>query len=120
MEERRGLRVGVFGHTHRSRIVEWPSGRGLGDDTRYVLHRWVPETEDDALVLNAGAIGQPRNRTATSTVMWLTATEGQGVDVDLAPLIYDVDAHLAAVRELPMSPMTVAALMAFFRAETPG
>lgn len=115
----RGLRVGVFGHTHRSRIVEWPSGRGMGDDARRSLHQWVPETEADALVINAGAIGQPRNRTATSTVLWLTVNPS-GIDADLAPLTYDVEGHLAAVRKLPMSPMTVAALVGFFRAETPG
>ena len=115
----RGLRAGVFGHTHRSRIVEWPSARGMGDDARRALHGWVPETESDALVVNAGAIGQPRNRTATSTLLWMTVAP-EGIDVEIEPLDYDVEGHLATVRELPLTPMTIAALTGFFRAETRG
>ncbi|MEQ1564245.1 MAG: metallophosphoesterase [Myxococcota bacterium] len=109
----RDLRVGVFGHTHRARIVEWPSGRGLTDDKRASIYAWKPSGLEDALILNAGAIGQPRGRGATSTVMWVTVEDE--VDVDLAPVPYAVDEHVAALYNLPLSGSTIESLARFFR-----
>ena len=102
----------VFGHTHRARIVEWPSGRGLTDEKRHALYAWKPHGLDDALVLNAGAVGQPRGR-GGSTVMWITLEDE--VDVDLAPIVYPVDEHVAGLYKLPVSGSTIEALARFFR-----
>ncbi|MEQ1506262.1 MAG: metallophosphoesterase family protein [Myxococcota bacterium] len=109
-----GARVGVFGHTHRSRIVELPSLRGVDDEDRRILDGWRPVGEGDALSVNAGTVGQPRNRSATSTVAWVTAHDDGRFDVEIAPIAYDVDRHLAALEALPFSPHTAATLARFF------
>lgn len=108
----RDLRVGVFGHTHRARIVEWPSRRGVNDETRKALYAWRPAGFEDALIVNAGAIGQPRSKVVRSTVCWITLDEE--IDVDIAPIEYDVREHLESLAALPLSRGTVEALSRFF------
>lgn len=110
----RDLRVGIFGHTHRPRIVEWPSGRGVTDDKRVSVYAWKAAAQEDALILNAGAVGQPRGRGMQSTVMWVTVEEDE-VDVDVEPVTYAVDEHVAALYQLPVSGSTIEALARFFR-----
>jgi diadenosine tetraphosphatase ApaH/serine/threonine PP2A family protein phosphatase len=109
----RDLRVGVFGHTHRPRIVEWPSGRGLTDERRSSVYAWKGVGLDDALLLNAGSVGQPRGKGGPAHVMWITVEEE--VDVDLATVSYPVEEHVAALYRLPVSGSTVEALARFFR-----
>lgn len=113
----RDLRVGVFGHTHRARIVPWPGLLDLGAEC-LSLRDWQPVGEADALVVNVGSVGQPRNLTATSMVGCMTRTpDARGatsVDIDILPLSYDVDGHLASLQKLPLSPGTIGALQAFF------
>lgn len=109
----RDLRVGVFGHTHRARIVEWPSRRGMSEENRKALYAWKAEGFDDALIINAGAVGQPRSQAAIATVAWVTLEDE--VDVDISPVEYDVKAHLEALAALPISRGTVEALSRFFQ-----
>lgn len=109
----RDLRVGVFGHTHRVRIVEWPSGRGVTDERRTALYAWKALGLEDALILNAGSVGQPRSKGPPCHVMWVTVEEE--VDVDVAAVPYAVEEHVRALHALPVSAPTIEALTRFFR-----
>jgi predicted phosphodiesterase len=115
----RDLRIGVFGHTHRSRIVEWPSRRGLNDENRKALYAWRPAGFEDALIVNAGAIGQPRSKGPPATVCWVTVEELDGdefeVDVDIAAVSYDVQQHVDSLQGLPLSKGTIEAMSRFFQ-----
>ena len=96
----RDLHVGVFGHTHRSRIVEFPSGDGLGDDQRET-GEWRRAHERSVLLLNAGSVGQPRNARSVSTILELEGEPGRW-HVRVHPLTYDVSAHLDRLHQVPM------------------
>ena len=110
--QQRWIKVGVFGHTHRSRIVEMPGGEGLGDDERRVA-RWASGDEEDVLILNAGAVGQPRNRRAVSTMLELDGTVS-GCSVRIQDVAYDVRRHLAGIAALPLPEETRDRLSRFF------
>ncbi|HHO51100.1 MAG TPA: metallophosphatase family protein [Deltaproteobacteria bacterium] len=109
---RRGLKIGIFGHTHRSRIVELPPGRGLGDGARREL-RWRPGEAQDVLLINAGSVGQPRDRAATSTLVELQE-DASGIAVRLHEVRYDVGRHLSRLSALPLSTETLDRLASFF------
>jgi predicted phosphodiesterase len=113
---KRGLRMGVFGHTHRARVVECPSAVGLAEE-RTELRQWRPYGPRDTLIINVGSVGQPRNVTATSTVGFLTRRNtrmGPETDVVIEPLEYDVQGHLDALRQAPLGTRTISSLTAFF------
>lgn len=123
----RGAWAGMFGHTHRTRIVEWPAARGLGDDNRDAIDGWQPVNEGDALVMTAGAVGQPRNAAARSTVVWMRHGDPEDpagdsprsrcgpISVAIDTLRYDVAGHVAAVQAMPLTAGTRAELTNFFR-----
>lgn len=113
----RRLSVGVFGHTHRSRIIEFPSELGLDDPDRMAA-TWVPQSDTDVLLLNAGSVGQPRNRQAVSTLLELEG-DRDGWTVEVHPVEYDVEAHLATLQRLPVSDAAQARLARFFRPRGP-
>lgn len=107
----RGYRVGVFGHTHRSRLFHMPSRDGGTDD--HALARTLTWSTDETLVINAGSIGQPRNARRVSTMAVLDTTP-TGLDARILELDYDVRAHLDALATLPLSDATRRRLTAFF------
>jgi predicted phosphodiesterase len=115
-----GAWAGLFGHTHRPRIVLWPSRRGLNDDVCPALIGYRPTAPGEALILNAGSVGQPRNLPARSTVCFVSVGEADDpVDVEIETLEYDVAGHLGAIEALPMSRAVRDRLAGFFRAATP-
>lgn len=107
----RSLSVGVFGHTHRSRIVQLPSGEGLEGEVRAL--EWAPTTPRDVLVLNAGSVGQPRNLRAESTLLELEG-DREGWKITVHRVHYPVDAHLARLWALPLPEPVRARLAKFF------
>jgi diadenosine tetraphosphatase ApaH/serine/threonine PP2A family protein phosphatase len=111
----RDLRIGVFGHTHRARIVEWPSAKGFGDEQRRSLYAWREKDPGDAVIVNAGAIGQPRSKGVgpKATVCWVSLEDE--VDIELMPVEYDVAGHLESLQGLPMSDATIEKLSSFFQ-----
>lgn len=110
----RGLTVGVFGHTHRARIVKWPSGEGVSsEETDLSLRGWAPSGGRDALVINVGSVGQPRNTAAHSAVAWMER-KGITIDVTIRPLSYDVQGHISSLASLPLTTRAISALQAFF------
>ncbi|MBX2803269.1 MAG: metallophosphoesterase family protein [Myxococcales bacterium] len=106
--QQRWLKVGVFGHTHRARIVAMPS-----DERHDETVRWQSTGPRDVLLLNAGAVGQPRNRTATSTMLQLSA-DATTCHARLHTIHYDVSTHLQRLRELPLGADVIDRLGTFF------
>lgn len=107
----RGFRVGVFGHTHRSRLFHMPSREGADDD--HDLQRSLRWDDAASLIVNAGSIGQPRNAQRVSTFAVID-TSSEGVRARIVELDYDVQAHLEALRTLPLSDATRRRLAAYF------
>jgi predicted phosphodiesterase len=106
-----GCSVAVFGHTHRSRIVEFPGALGWDDDERRELQRCMASGE--VLLLNTGSVGQPRNRSCAATLLSLDM-DGPKVDASIIDLDWDVAGHLEALARAPLSPETIAKLVRFF------
>lgn len=113
-----GLRVGVFGHTHRARLAtveSWPMGNPatvaakLGEVTEL-----LDNDPGRGLIANAGSVGQPRCAGRASTFM-LVERRRDGLHLSHRPVAYDVDAHVRAIGASGMSEQTRARLLGFFR-----
>jgi predicted phosphodiesterase len=112
---RRGLGVGVFGHTHRARAFHERDGVYRLDRPPQQLHAGWDVLGEAPWVLNAGAVGQPRGEDTTAYVLWLDA-DSEGCSARFQPLEYDVDTHLDALRRAPLSASTRQRLLAFHHA----
>lgn len=108
---RRGLSVGVFGHTHRGRFfTDPPRSSALG------LHQlaWRPTGAGvEVRVINAGSVGQPRNRTGTATMLRIEGT-GRAGSATLHVVEYDTAEHLRRIERLPLPRSTRERLRSFF------
>ena len=105
----RGLRGGVFGHTHRARWF-------TGDATQATADVELDHTyrADKTLVANAGAIGQPRDKRGQAVLLRLELRP-ECVAGSFEPVNYDVAAHVDALRNLPLPSTTIERLCSFFR-----
>jgi predicted phosphodiesterase len=107
-----GDRVGVFGHTHRPRCYHYSDGVYRLHAAPAGLQASWESTRQHAIVLNAGSIGQPRDATAAVYVLWLTVDAG-GCSAEFEEISYDRDAHIDALRRLPVSVETRERLIEF-------
>ncbi|MCB9533273.1 MAG: metallophosphoesterase [Myxococcales bacterium] len=108
--EARGCCLGVFGHTHRARVAVVDHGE--------IDYRAVGARADAGaltLVVNAGAVGQPRGSAAT----WLEVTvDGDRASALHHPVRYDVQVAADAIRTaIGVSDATKEWLLDFFRRE---
>ena len=86
----RGARLGVFGHTHRP--------------------LWLP---GPVTLANAGSVGQPRD--AQGSVILRLELNRERVAGTFEPLVYDVEAHIAALQRVGLPIATTERLCRFFR-----
>jgi len=100
----RGLRLGVFGHTHRPR---W-AGTQVGAEHR------THASDDEPLVINAGSVGQPRDGTARAVIVRI-ALEPATITASFEHVAYDVEAHLTTLRQSGLTDETFDRLAAYFR-----
>jgi len=107
----RGFHAGVFGHTHRSRLYAHPRGTGATDD--HPRTESLGKAGDEVVVANAGSVGQPRNRTATSTFLTIDVSPS-AYAFDIHTVAYDVHQHVASVLALPLPAATTQRLAGFF------
>lgn len=110
----RGASVGVFGHTHR---IKWYSLRG--DSGAFCAHLSGVVNDGAVHILNAGAIGQPRDSLEMlSSVLWLDVDEnskpGAAQSFERQMFEYDVASHLRHVRRSGLSTTTVSRIADFF------
>ncbi len=108
----RGLRVGVFGHTHRTKWYRYFRESG-GFESKLC-------GEIDCLavhVLNAGSIGQPRDRAnLASCVLWLTIADDcdPTSSFELQKFNWDVAGHMQRVAVSGQSVETLSRITAFY------
>lgn len=94
--DERGLRVGVFGHSHRARMFV-----------------------DRAVAITVPSLGQPRDRDGAAGLLRLRR-DGARLAAELVPVAYDVAGHVAGLRASGLSPATVERLCGFFVPGLPG
>lgn len=95
----RGLRGGVFGHTHRGKLYAdtldaWTQDGALLDARGRPVDAWP-------WVLTVGALGQPREPAGSASWVFVELVDGQWT-LERRNVEYDVDAHCAAIRALPL------------------
>lgn len=108
---RRNARVGVFGHTHRARWC------GCGPQHAPALDVELHASSDEPLVVNAGAIGQPRDETGAAVIARITLHR-EKITARFERVSYDVDHHLSSIRRTRLSPSTQERLCGFFTRAT--
>jgi len=111
----RGERIGVFGHTHRGKIVEFG---GQGENTTWRELGGEPFLSchiapDDGAIADPGSVGQPRGAGHFSSMLFIDA-EAAGIRLHLHRLSYDVADHLASIRASGLSSATKTKLMSYF------
>ena len=104
----RSLDVGVFGHTHRPRFFDGvrPFGAVPFDEP-------LEASRGSPIVINAGAVGQPRDGTGQAVLLRLTLTD-ETVRATFERVAYDRAAHIAAVRAAKLPSATIERLVRFF------
>ena len=65
------------------------------------------------IVINAGAVGQPRDGTGQAVLLRLTLTE-QTVRATFERVAYDLAAHIAAVRAAKLPSATIERIVRYF------
>lgn len=103
----RGLRAGIFGHTHRPALYQ--AGPGLSS---FPLAASV-EPAAAPVILNAGSVGQPRGGPIRASLLCLDA-DGMTLVARWMDVDYDVDEHLRRVRALGLNAATTAKLCSYF------
>lgn len=112
----RGAKLGVFGHTHRPKVVlvqESPAAltvieRVLGSSTTVELPKL------GVAIFDIGSVGQPRNSQKLSSAGIVTLA-GDRISCEWLSLDYDVRAHRQALSGSSMSEGTVQKLLGFFQ-----
>jgi predicted phosphodiesterase len=105
---RRSLDIGVFGHTHRPRFFDGvrPFGAAPFDDP-------LEASRGNPIVINAGAVGQPRDGTGEAVLLRLALAK-ESVRATFERVSYDLAAHIAAVRAAKLPSATIERLVRFF------
>lgn len=111
----RGERIGVFGHTHRSKIVEYAGKAGKGswqalEDKPSLSRHIVPGS---GAIADPGSVGQPRGKGLFSSMLFIDS-DAAGIDFHFHRVEYDVAAHLAQIGASGLSSATQSKLMSYF------
>ena len=104
----RSLDVGVFGHTHRPRFYD-----GARPLEAVPFDEALEASRGNPVVVNAGAVGQPRDGSGQAVLLRLTLTK-QTVRATFERVAYDLAAHIASLRAAKLPSATVERLVRFF------
>lgn len=107
----RAMRAGIFGHTHR---VRW--FRSVGGVSTFRAPSSGTLDVPAVHILNAGAIGQPRDRAdLLPHVLWIDQQPDDLVRIAFERYTYDVAAYMREIDGSSMSTETRARICAFFQ-----
>lgn len=107
----RGQRVGVFGHTHRQKVVVLENHDQLRvEDTRPRYELAGPAS----YLVNPGSVGQPRDARKMSTFAVLTSQTDRLV-VEVVDVAYDTSAVERDISQSGMSAETCTKLLGYLR-----
>jgi predicted phosphodiesterase len=111
----RGETIGIFGHTHRGKVVEYPENTANG--VRHELGT-RPALSCDLMVghgavADPGSVGQPRGMGQSGSLLFVERSETR-THFRLQRLDYDVGVHLARIRASQLSGETQNKLMSYF------
>jgi Calcineurin-like phosphoesterase superfamily domain len=110
--------AGVFGHTHRHKVVEVDAGgrlhvaKPIADGTGVVaLRRDTGECR--TTIVDPGSVGQPRDSCKLSTMLFLSYSPGI-LELEFVRIPYDVEAHKKAIMDALVSGATKSELLGYF------
>lgn len=106
----RKYRAGCFGHTHRIKLFQRDRFLRLPIKQAQVLGNEALIA--DCLVINAGSIGQPRDRANGEHVLWLSS-DSNGLSVQFDPLDFDIDHHRRAIGQSDLPAKVKNRILAF-------
>ena len=112
----RGAKLGVFGHTHRPKVVLLPESPAAPAVIQPLLDgpATVELPTSGVAIFDIGSVGQPRNAQKFSSAGIVTLT-GDRIRCACLRLDYDVQAHQQALSGSSMSEGTVQKLLGFFQ-----
>lgn len=104
-----GLRTGIFGHTHRTKwYVEDSRGGVFRDSNKGDLNN------SDINILNAGAIGQPRDEVDRNPYLLWIEFSSNSCSVEFQQFDYSVNEHLDRLRQSNFSVETINQLTKYY------
>jgi len=116
----RNVRLGVLGHTHRCRCFSLESAL-VSDKSEHCVGRSIQLNTQINLsdyrcsIVNAGSIGQPRERSCLDPAWLLIEFEDSSArDVTFVSFDYDVEAHLKDISESGLSSSCIQKLCSYF------
>lgn len=119
---RAGHSLGVLGHTHRSRCFSLRgNSTSLGLDccvNRTVqLGGLIKFSDYPATILNAGSIGQPRDKKTFLDPSWLLVelVDSSPSAAKYISFDYDIEAHLKSIADSGLSSTCIEKLFSFFK-----
>lgn len=107
-----GLRVGIFGHTHRSKWYRYTSGGGAFESSS-----WGDLDYGAIHILNAGSIGQPRDSVnPVANLLWLNLKNNDRAppSFKLQKFNWNVAGHLNRIARSGISDETITRISSFF------
>lgn len=107
----RGMRGGVFGHTHRRRAYRYADGALDRLDETFAR----AASDDGTFVINPGSVGQPRGDDGRPSFLHLVLDSGS-VRGRLVPFDFDTSAHIGRIEATTLSETTKTALTRYFSA----
>lgn len=110
----RGAEVGIFGHSHRPKIIAVSDDGGINyiDDNCIYL---PPQSErGDIVIVNVGSVGQPRYKQGRSTFLIMREAVKGGCQLTLYGVEYDLSSHLNSIKKSTLSDETKKVLVSFY------
>ena len=113
-----GYAVGLFGHTHRAKLVEFDENGRASVRTPRVLGFDVPVSVPDVsslrvVLVDPGSVGQPRAPDNASTMALISLTQ-RTLSLEFLAISYDVQAHKRSIMDTPLSNATKRRILEYF------